>query len=60
MIQHTLQLRFVALPLLLKDVYLDGKIRIRGRFTFQLVENGEELEADELVTDPEPILELRR
>ena len=52
MIQHTLQLRFVALPLLLKDVYLDGKIRIRGRFTFQLVENGEELEADELVTDP--------
>lgn len=57
--QCTLQLRFVALPLLVEDVDLDRQVGVGGRLVFQLVERREEFEADELVADAQAILELR-
>lgn len=51
-------MRFVALPLLVKDVDLDRQIGVGGRLVFQLVERCQKFEADELVADAEAILEL--
>ncbi len=55
----TLQLRFVALPLLVEDVDLDGQVGVGGCLVLELVERCQKFEADELVADAQAILELR-
>ena len=55
----TLQLRFVALPLLVEDVDLDGQVGVGGCLVLELVERCQKFKADELVADAQAILELR-
>jgi len=58
--KFTLQLRLIAFSLLVKDVDLDGQISIIDSLSLQIVENVEQLQADEFVADADAILELWR
>ena len=53
-----MQLRFVRLPLFVEDVNLDSQVGVGRGLGFELVERCQQFEADELVADAKPILEL--
>lgn len=55
-----LHLRFVRFSLFVKDVNLDGQVSVATRVASQIIESGQQLEADEFVADAKSLFQLRR